>query len=152
MILFTFFSSKIVNIYVFLYTPFEQLGRTPLHLAVSIGQYNISEVLVNHLKAQVSVSDNKGKHPLYFASYYGFVDIARLLIKEISKKGKDDIDKLLRGSDSGWPAIVVAANNDANFEIVLEILDAATNFNSTLEKLKSAQREVFFPCTFPQIF
>jgi ankyrin repeat protein len=78
----------------------NNIGETPLHLAVSDGKKDVAELLLAN-KAEVDAKDNNGWTPLHWAAIYDHKDVAELLLANKAEVNAKD--------NNGWTPLHWAA-------------------------------------------
>ena len=68
----------------------SQYNRSPLHYAISNGNYKIAKQLVRYNSNLVNVTDEYGRTPLFNAVLYNNVDMINYLIKHGADIRKQD--------------------------------------------------------------
>ncbi len=93
----------------------DQEGWTPLLLATTGNDTAMVELLLEG-KANANARNQRGETSLLRASFWGYAEVARLLIE----KGKADVNKANPDDDDGWTPLHKAAFQGRNE--VIEIL------------------------------
>lgn len=68
----------------------DSIGRAPLHIAASIGDYQLASALID-LGADLNVTDNDLRTPLHYAAETQQLDVVRLLVERGADTGAKDI-------------------------------------------------------------
>ena len=82
----------------------DNQGRTPLHVAVGIGNSAITELILSVEQAKVDIQDIHGRTPLHWAVQLGHPSMIQLLM---AKGGPAQFDLL---DANGWTALHYAAH------------------------------------------
>eukprot|EP00794_Sanderia_malayensis_P000400 gene400-1034_t len=95
----------------------DELGRTPLHIAVSCGRYDVAEWLVEECSVDIGQRDRDGWNALHRSLYYGNIHCAHgldysvhdkeglsplQLVQMDSRIEKDDFDKSCKSDVYVW--------------------------------------------------
>ena len=97
----------------------DRIGRTPLHLAASMGNNKIIELLINN-HALVNAGDKDDMTPLHYAALNGHLETVKLLLD----KGAA-VDARYLGAAS---ALTMAALRD-HYEVARYLIDKGANVN-----------------------